>query len=122
VGDREHHARLAREKREAAIEEYAKGRFSVVGDLAIKAVEQAIEAAASLEGKHFHVDPRSAHANRIRWVKERFPAVSADIDMLWGAYGALGYEGADGERAKKALEAMERILDVLEREAGVRIK
>lgn len=104
------------------MEEYAKGRFSVVGDLAVKAVEQAIEAVASLEGKHFHTDPRTAHANRIRWVKEKFPAVSADIDMLWGAYGMLGYEGADGERAKKALEAMERILDVLEREAGVRAK
>ena len=122
MGDKRHHANLARERREAAHDEYAKGRFSVVGDLAIRAVEQAIEAAASLEGKHFHVEPRKAHANRIKWAKEKFPELSRDIDMLWGAYGALGYEGSDGERAKKALEAMERILDVLEREADLGVK
>lgn len=122
MGDKEHHAGLAREKREAALDEYERGRYTVVGDLAIKAVEQAIEAAASLDGKHFHTDPRSAHANRVRWIRERCPAASKDINMIWGAYGALGYEGVDGERAKRALEAMERVLDVLEREAGVRVR
>lgn len=122
MGDKERHVRLAREKREAALDEYERGRYTVVGDLAIMAVEQAIEAAASLEEKHFHVDPRSAHANRIMWVKERYPATSMDIDMIWGAYGALGYEGVDGERAKKALEAMERFLDVLKRKAGIRVR
>lgn len=123
MGDRDHHSRLAREKRKAAIEEFERGRFSVVGDMTIKAVEQAIEAvAAALENKHFHIHPRSAHANRIRWVKEHFPSISADIDMLWGAYGTLGYEGIDGERAKKALEAMERVLDILQREAGIDVR
>jgi len=55
MGDIRHHSRLAKEKREAAHDEYIKGRYTVVGDLAIKAVEQAIEALASLEGLHFHV-------------------------------------------------------------------
>jgi transposase-like protein len=38
----------------------------VVGDLAIRTVEQAIEALAALEGKHFHLLPRGAHSNRMR--------------------------------------------------------
>ena len=116
------HVKAAREKRMAALEEFDKRRYMVVGDLAIKTVEQAIEASAALEGKHFHLDPRSAHSNRLRWVKEKFPSLSKDVDELWGAYGALGYEGINGERAKKAIDAMERVLDEVERETRIRFK
>jgi len=84
MGDVNHHSRLAREKRAAAYDEYAKGRYIVVGDLAIKAVEQAIEALASLDGLHFHTNPRTAHSKRIRWFKDRFPNLSGYMDMLWG--------------------------------------
>lgn len=122
MGDYIHHSRLAKEKRQAAHDEYMKARYTVVGDLAIKAVEQAIEAVASLEDIHFHTHPRTAHANRIRWFKNRFPHLSTYIDVLWGAYGMLGYEGVDGERAKKVLEAMEVILNELEEKTGIRFK
>jgi len=122
MSDVEIHVKAAREKRLAALDEYEKKRYMVVGDLAIKTVEQAIEALAALEGKHFHLLPRSAHSNRMRWIKERFPSLSKDVDELWGAYGALGYEGIDGERAEKAVAAMERVLDEIEREARVRFK
>jgi len=122
MSDVEIHIKAAREKRLAALDEYEKKRYMVVGDLAIKTVEQAIEALAALEGKHFHLFPRSAHSNRVRWIKERFPSLSKDVDELWGAYGALGYEGIDGERAEKAVAAMERVLDEIEREAHVRFK
>jgi len=97
-------------------------RYTVVGGLAIKAVEQAIEALASLDGLHFHTNPRNAHANRIMWVKKNFPGLSGYVDMLWGAYSTLGYEGVDGERAGRVLEAMEAILDGLEEETGIRFK
>lgn len=122
MSDVEIHVRAVREKRQAASEEFEKRRFMVVGDLAIKSVEQAVEALAALEDVHFHLRPRSAHSERIRWFKERFPKLSKDVDELWGAYGALGYEGVDGDRAKKALEAMERVLDAVERKARVRFK
>jgi hypothetical protein len=122
MSDTEMHIKAANEKRVAALEEFEKGRHIVVGDLTIKAVEQAIEAAASLEGKHFHIHPRSAHANRLRWLKENLPSLSKDVNELWGAYGALGYEGVDGERAKKALEAMERVLNGIERKTSLRFK
>jgi hypothetical protein len=122
MSDVEAHVKAVREKRLAALDEYEKKRYMVVGDLAMKTVEQAIEALAALDGKHFHLLPRSAHSNRMRWIKDRLPSLSKDVDELWGAYGALGYEGIDGERAKKAVSAMERVLDEIEREAHVRFK
>jgi len=122
MDDVEVHLRAVREKRLAALDEFEKRRFMVVGDLAIKSVEQAVEVLAALEGRHFHLRPRSAHSERMRWFKERFPQLSRDVDELWGAYGALGYEGIDGERAKKAVEAMERVLVEIERKARVRFR
>ena len=122
MSDVEIHVKAAREKRLAALDEFGKKRYMVVGDLAIKTVEQAIEALAALENKHFHLHPRSVHSSRIRWIKEKFPSLSKDVDELWGAYGALGYEGIDGERARKAVEAMERVLDELGKGTHVRFK
>jgi len=122
MGDVGHHARLAKEKRAAALDEYQKGRYTVVGDLVLKAVEQAIEAAASKEGMHFHLNPRTAHARRTTWTKERFPNIAADLDVVWGAYGDLGYDGLNGKRAQEAIEAMERIINEIERKTGIRLK
>lgn len=122
MNDTELHVKAACEKRDAALDEFKWKRYMVVSDLAIKAAEQAIEAAASLEGKHFHTHPRSAHANRQRWLNERLPSLSRDFNELWGAYGGLGYEGINGERAEKALKALERILDGIEKETGIRFK
>ena len=113
MSDVEIHVKAAREKRLATLEEFNKRRHMVVGDLAIKTVEQAIEALAALEGRHFHQNPRSAHSSRLRWIKEKFPSLSKDVDELWGAYGALGYEGINGDRAKKVVDAMERVLSQL---------
>jgi hypothetical protein len=122
MSDIEAHTKAAREKRLAALDEYEKKRYMVVGDLAIKTVEQAIEAIAASEGEHFHSLPRSAHSNRIRWIKKKLPSTSKDIDELWGAYGALGYEGINGERARRAIAAMERVLNEIERKTHIRFK
>ncbi|MEM2959292.1 MAG: hypothetical protein QW261_13420 [Candidatus Jordarchaeaceae archaeon] len=122
MGDLLHHSRLAKEKREAALEEHDRGRYTVVGDLVIKAVEQAIEAAASKEGIHFHLNPKTAHARRIRWTKQKFPEIAADLDIVWGAYGDLGYDGLNGKRAQEAVKAMERIINEIENKAGIKFK
>jgi len=122
MGDTSHHSRLAREKREAALDEFRKGRYTVVGDLSLKAVEQAIEAAAAKSDKHFHISPRTAHAERVKWTKAVFPQVAADLDVIWGAYGDLGYDGLDGKRAKEAIDAMERILNEIEKRTKLRIR
>jgi hypothetical protein len=107
------HVRICKEKAAAAKDELERKRDSAVGDLAVKAVEQAIEAAASLEGLHFHTEPRRAHSERTKWAKRKIPEISGDLDELWGAYGALGYEGVDGERALKAVQAMEKVIKAI---------
>jgi len=122
MGDTAHHSRLAREKREAAIDEFNKGRYTVVGDLALKAVEQAIEAIAAKSGKHFHMSPRIAHAERVKWAKTVFPKIAVDLDIIWGAYGDLGYNGLDGKRAKEAIDAMERIFNEFEKQTKLRTR
>lgn len=120
--DTDIHRKLSKEKMEAALDEVVKKRYSVVGDLAVKAVEQAIEAAASLEEIHFHTSPRTAHVNRISWAKQKFPSLAKEIDELWGAYGALGYEGVDGERAERVIRAMERVLDEIGKRTHLRFR
>jgi len=122
LGDLTHHLRLSREKREAALDEFRKSRYTVVGDMVLKAVEQAIEALISKEGKHFHVNPRTAHALRTKWAKQNFPEIAADLDAVWSAYGDLGYNGLDGERAKEAVEAMERIINAIEKRSKIKFK
>lgn len=122
MGDVTHHSRLAKEKREAALDEFKKRRYTVVGDLTLKAVEQAIEAVASQSGMHFHLTPRTAHAERVMWAKKTFPEIAAELDVVWGAYGDLGYDGLDGNRARDAVEAMERIMDGIEKRTKIRFR
>lgn len=119
MGDVAHHSRLAKEKREAALDEFQKGRYTVVGDLTLKAVEQAVEAAAAKSWIHFHLTPRTAHAERVRWAKEKFRQIATDLDVVWGAYGDLGYDGLNGNRAREAVEAMERIMGEIGKRTGI---
>jgi len=122
LGDATHHLTLAKEKRDAALDEYKKGRYTVVGDLTLKAVEQAIEAAAAKYSLHFHLSPRTAHAERVRWAKTSFQENAADLDVIWGTYGDLGYDGINGKRAKEAINAMERIVNAIEKRTKLRFK
>jgi len=122
MGDVAHHSRLAKEKREAALDEFQKGRYTAVGDLTLKAVEQAVEAAAAKSGIHFHLTPRTAHAERVRWAKEKFRQIAADLDVVWGAYGDLGYDGLNGNRAREAVEAMERIMGEIGKRTGIQFR
>lgn len=73
-----------------------KMRYIIIGDLAVKLWSSLLKDLHLLKIFIFHVNPITAHANRIRWFKSRFPKLSKYIDMLWGAYGALGYEGING--------------------------
>jgi len=115
------HMRLAREKREGALREFSAGAYSNTADLALKAVEQAIEAVAAKEDTHFHVHPRTAHAARRDWVRENLPRAFDHLRALWDAYGRLGYGGEDGDRAKRAVEAMEGALNAIREATGVKV-
>lgn len=58
MSDVEVHIKAAREKRLAALDEYEKKRYMVVGDLAIKTVEQAIEAFHRVRRRAFSRVPK----------------------------------------------------------------
>jgi len=120
MDDSDFHAKLAKEKRLGALREFSAGAYSNTSDLALKAVEQAIEAVAAKDDIHFHIRPRTAHLERRNWVRERIPQVLDFLSLLWDAYGRLGYGGVDGERAKKAVEAMEGALNEIGRSIGIK--
>jgi len=119
MDDSAFHIRLALEKKKGALRESSVGAYSNTADLALKAVEQAIEAVAAKQNLHFHVHPRTAHARRMRWIRDNFPQVLNHLRILWDAYGRLGYGGVDGERGRKALEAMESALNELGEATGI---
>ncbi len=116
MGDPLYHWRLAIENRDGARSEFKAKRYSNVGILSIRSLEQAIEACAAKKDLHFHEDPRRAHKMRRNWLKSNFPELSEAWETLWSIYGELGYGGVDGERAKLALRALEEVLEVLGRE------
>jgi len=121
MDDSAFHIRLAKEKRGGALREFSFGAYSNSADLALKAVEQAIESVAAKTNIHFHVRPRTAHMERRNWVRENLPEVLDYLSVLWDAYGRLGYGGTDGDRARKAIEAMEKALNEISKGFGIEL-
>jgi hypothetical protein len=143
MGNEEYHAKLVREKRKRALNEFANRRYTTVGVLALRAVVEAVDACASRKKLHFHTRPRTAQAERSRWLKKEFPELTKPFNALQGTYKyfrsprhSLGYMLAPiylawwwrfpipehGNRAAKAIDAMEKILDVLQKKTGIRFK
>lgn len=121
MGGVEHHVRVAEENLKGSLDEFKKRRFSNVGLLSLRALEQMIEACAAKEDLHFHENPRSAHRNRRNWLRGRHPDLVAAWDQLWGIYGALGYGGLDGERAEQALAVLKACVAELGRREEIAI-
>ena len=59
MGDEKYHAKLAREKRKRALNELVNRRYTTVGVLALRAVEEAVDACASRKKLHFHANPKT---------------------------------------------------------------
>lgn len=121
MGDATHHASITEENLKGALEELKNKRFSNVGLLSLRALEQMIEACAAKEGLHFHEHPRTAHKNRRNWLKKHHPDLLDVWDQLWGIYGALEYGGLNGERAKQALLILKKCLTELSRRKKIAI-
>jgi len=122
MGDTTKHANIALENLKGALEELENRRFSNVGLLALKALEQMVEACAFKEGLHFHEHPRTAHRNRRNLLKTHHPDLLDAWDHLWGIYGALGYGGLDGGRAEQALAILRKCLAELSRREKIAIR
>jgi hypothetical protein len=121
MGDIKHHAKITEENFKGALEELKNRRFSNVGLLSLRALEQMIEACAVKEGLHFHEHPRTAHKNRRNWLKTHHPDILDEWDKLWGVYGALGYGGINGERAEQAIITLKKCLTELSRRENIAI-
>jgi len=100
---------------EGARDELTRQRFSNVALLAMRSLEQMVEACAAKRGLHFHDKPRTAHKERRSWLFRNHSDLVRSWDSLWEIYGALGYSGLDGERAKKTVETLGRVLVELAR-------
>ena len=114
--DMEWHIQLAREKLQSVIESYQKERYSVVGDEAIKVVEEAIEAHAAKLGDHLR-----DHAPRFTFFRKYYgPEKYAKLQSLFNAYTGLGYEGWGGnEKAEWTIKTMFELLEAIEKRLGV---
>lgn len=143
MGDEKYHAKLAREKRKRANNELNKRRYTTVGVLALRAVEEAGDACASKKELHFHTNLKTARAKRNKWLKENFPELKKSFNTLREVYEyfrsprhAVGYGRAPiylawwwkfptrehSVRARKAVEAMEDTLNALQKKTGIRFK
>ena len=122
MGDVNYHAKISEENMRGAIDELKKKRFTNVGLLSLRALEQMIEACASKEGLHFHEHPRTAHINRRNWLETHHPDLLEIWDELWGIYGALGYGGLNGDRAKEAVIVLKKALTELSGREKIGIK
>jgi len=121
MNDTTRHIIIAEENLKGACEELKNKRFTNVGLLSLRALEQMIEACASKEGLHFHEHPRTAHKNRRNWLNTHHPDLLIIWDQLWGIYGALGYGGLNGGRAKQALAILKECLTELSRREKIAI-
>ena len=110
MGDFGKHMELAKEKLASLTEAYAKGRNTVVGDLATKVVEQLVEADAARSDMHF-----GGHKERHEYSNANFPeGINKSTQKIWFAYGDLGYDGTNGKRAAAVMADMNTIVQFFE--------
>lgn len=121
MGGLKDHTKLAKENAEGVRSEHDARRYSNVGLLAVKALEQIVEACAAKEGLHFHEHPRTAHRNRRDWLKTHHPDLVEDWDALWAVYGTLGYGGVNGDKAHEALQILDQVLNKLVRRESIEL-
>ena len=121
MSDTTRHTNITEENLKGALDELKNKRFTNVGLLSLRALEQMIEACASKEGLHFHEHPRTAHKNRRNWLTTHHPDLLNIWDQLWGIYGALGYGGLNGKRAKQAVTILKECLTELSRREKIAI-
>ena len=110
MDDSDRHLAIAREKLSALQGAFRKHQHTVVGDLAIKVVEQLIEADAARQGLHF-----GSHRERQAYANREYPhAVTVAMRKIWFAYGDLGYDGTNGHRARLVMKHLATIVRFLE--------
>ena len=118
MNDFQKHLEIMKEKLRATRRAYRDEEFTVVGDLAIKVVEQALEAEAARDRKHL-----GDHRKRFELAEEIFPGrMFNEMRKLWFIYGDLGYDGTNGNKAERAMRILEEIVQFFEKRWGIEIE
>lgn len=117
MGNFEKHLALAKEKLAATIDSYKKRQNTVVGDIAIKVVEQLIETDAAKGNVHF-----GDHKSRYDYANNTYPLeINKAMRKIWFAYGDLGYDGINGKRAKIVMDNLNIIIKFFEKRFDIKI-
>ena len=110
MGILQKHVEIAKEKMASVHDAFVHGRYSVVGDLATKVVEQLVEADAAKNNLHF-----GNHKDRHEYSNANYPKrISKAMKKVWFAYGDLGYDGTNGNRAAAVMRDLEMIVEYFE--------
>lgn len=118
MGDFEKHIALAKEKLRVTKEAYTNKNNTVVGDLAVKVIEQLVEADAARKGGHF-----GDHKARHDYSNKEFPQeINTAMRKIWFAYGDLGYDGINGKRARIVMQNLEAVIKFFEERFGKKIQ
>jgi hypothetical protein len=117
MGDFEKHIKLAKEKLKVTKEAFAGKENTVVGDLAVKVVEQLVEADIARKGEHF-----GDHKSRHDYSNKEYPQkINEAMRRIWFAYGDLGYDGVNGKRAKIVMDNLKVVITFFKERFGVKI-
>jgi len=117
MGDYKKHLNLAKEKLESINEAFKEKRYTVVGDLSTKVVEQLVEADAAKISQHF-----GDHRARHEYANANYPdEITHAMRRIWFAYGDLGYDGVNGGRAREVMENLEIVVRFFEGRFGEKI-
>ena len=110
MGTYDKYLAIAKEKMASVLDAFANKRYTVVGDLATKVVEQLVEADAAQKGLHF-----GTHKDRHEYSNASYPKrINKAMQKVWFAYGDLGYDGTNGNRAEAVMRDMAIIVKYFE--------
>lgn len=117
MGDFAKHLSITKEKMASLEDSYAEERYTVVGDLSFRVLEQLIEAAGALQNEHF-----GGHTERLAYSKSELPPqIHHSVLKVWRLDGELAYSGADGGTARQIMEAIYEIVVFFEERFGEKI-
>ena len=116
----EQHINLAREKLEMMEIAYREEKMSVVADLAVKVVEQVLQAMAARQSPPRHFAGSAAHGDLRAFARSHFPhPFNEELAWLYRMYESLGYGGAEKERAERIINVTYGLIQEVGKIIGV---
>jgi hypothetical protein len=120
---RDEHIALAMEKLTMMQRASDEEKMSVVADLAVKAVEQALQAYAAIQHPPQHFRGSAAHGDLRNFARKKFShTFSEELNWLYSMYERLGYEGSDKGFAKRVVNITYALLEEVGKKIGFKFE